>query len=68
MLTGENNSTWSPSNGFMITAPANNREEAIKISQKLMDKFRITLNEFIEGLSEPYVMQIIQLLKKNISM
>lgn len=45
MLTGENNRTWSPSNGFMITAPANNREEAIKISQKLMDKFRITVND-----------------------
>lgn len=36
--------TWSPSNGFMITAPARDKQVAIKISQNLMKKFDITLN------------------------
>lgn len=33
--------TWTPSNGFMITAPAETREEALSISQKLINKFGI---------------------------
>ncbi|MFC4776111.1 hypothetical protein ACFO9Q_04940 [Paenibacillus sp. GCM10023252] len=39
----DNEETWNPTNGLMITAPVDNREEAIKISQKLMNKFRIEL-------------------------
>lgn len=30
---------WSPSNGLMITAPANDRQEAMKMSQELIKKF-----------------------------
>jgi|GEM_PF-4677877 len=30
---------WNPSNGFRITAPATNRQEAMKLSKELVDAF-----------------------------
>ncbi|MFB9324550.1 hypothetical protein ACFFSY_01175 [Paenibacillus aurantiacus] len=37
--------TWLPSNGFVIAAPAQTREEALRISQKLMKKFDISITK-----------------------
>jgi hypothetical protein len=38
-LTNDTNRQWKPTDGFMITAPAKDRREAILISQQLMKKF-----------------------------
>lgn len=38
-LTNDMNKQWKPTDGFMITAPAKDRKEAIHISQQLMKKF-----------------------------
>jgi hypothetical protein len=35
----DDNDQWSPSNGHMITAPANDRQEAMKRSQELIKEF-----------------------------
>ncbi|SEU19536.1 hypothetical protein [Paenibacillus sp. NFR01] len=37
--------TWSPSDGFMIAAPAQNRQEALGLSHKLMDKYGYKLED-----------------------
>ncbi|MFE4711368.1 hypothetical protein ACFRAM_10890 [Paenibacillus sp. NPDC056722] len=43
-VSNDKNKQWTPTNGFMITAPASDREEAITISQELMRKFGIVIN------------------------
>ncbi|GGG58061.1 hypothetical protein GCM10010918_08930 [Paenibacillus radicis (ex Gao et al. 2016)] len=43
-LTNDWNKQWTPTDGFMITAPAKDREEAIQISQDLMKKFGTIIN------------------------
>lgn len=43
LFTDGDASTWSPSHGLTITAPAYDKTEALNISQKLMERFGITL-------------------------
>ncbi|AZN38320.1 hypothetical protein [Paenibacillus albus] len=43
-LSNDENKHWTQSDGFMITAPAKDREEATRISQELMSKFGTRIN------------------------
>lgn len=39
MANGEEGKSWSPDDGFMIAAPASNREDALALSNKRMDDY-----------------------------
>ncbi|MFF2484631.1 hypothetical protein [Paenibacillus sp. NPDC058071] len=45
VLTNDKDKQWTPTDGYMITAPAQNREEAIQISQALMKKFGTVIGD-----------------------